>query len=79
MPLAVLRGTAAELPKSFALTDAMAMAPGMTISRAKNVVVEARISKSGNATPQAGDLRGTSTAVAPGANGVRIVIDQVVP
>ncbi len=78
MPLAVLRGTAAELPKSFALTDAMAMAPGMTISRAKNVVVEARISKSGNATPQPGDLRGTSTAVAPGANGVRIVIDQVV-
>jgi cytochrome c-type biogenesis protein CcmH len=79
MPLAVLRTTAAELPKSFALTDAMAMAPNMTISRAKNVVVEARISKSGNAIPQSGDLRGTSAPVQPGAAKVRIVIDQVVP
>ena len=79
MPLAVMRGTAAELPKSFALTDAMAMTPAMTISRAKTVVIEARISKSGNATPQPGDLRGASSVVKPGASGVRIVIDQVVP
>lgn len=79
MPLAVTRGTAAELPKSFSLTDSMAMTPSNTISRAKTVVVEARISKSGNATPQPGDLHGTSATVKPGANGVRIVIDQVVP
>ena len=79
MPLAVLRGTASELPKTFALTDAMAMTPNNTISRAKTVVVEARISKSGSATPQSGDLRGTTAAVRPGTGNVRIVIDQVVP
>ena len=31
MPLAILRGTAGELPKAFALTDAMAMMPAQTI------------------------------------------------
>ena len=79
MPLAILRGTAAELPKSFALTDAMAMTAAQTISLAKSVVVEARISKAGNAMAQSGDLRGTSLPIAPGASGVHIVIDQVVP
>ena len=79
MPLAVLRGSASELPKSFALTDAMAMTPNNTISRARTVVVEARTSKSGSATPQSGDLRGVSAPVPPGAGKVRVVIDQVVP
>ena len=79
MPLAILKGTASELPKSFKLTDANAMSPSQTISQAKSVVVEARISKSGNATPQSGDLRGVTAPMAPGADNVRIVIDQVVP
>jgi len=79
MPLAIMRGTASELPKAFALTDAMAMMPAQTISLAKSVVVEARISKAGNAVAQAGDLRGTSAPVAPGASNLRIVIDQIVP
>jgi cytochrome c-type biogenesis protein CcmH len=79
MPLAILRGTASELPKSFMLTDAMAMTPAQTISLAKSVVIEARISKAGNAVPQSGDLRGTSAPIQPGAANVRIVIDQVVP
>ncbi len=78
MPLAVMRGTAAELPKAFALTDAMAMTPANTISHAKTVVVEARISKSGNAIPQSGDLRGASAPVKPGTNKIRVVIDQIV-
>jgi len=79
MPLAILRGTAAELPKTFALTDAMAMTPAQTISLAKSVVVEARVSKAGNAMAQPGDLRGISAPMSPGATNVRIVIDQVVP
>ena len=79
MPLAILKGTASELPKSFTLTDANAMAPTQTISQAKSVVIEARISKSGNATPQSGDLRGVTAPMQPGADKVRIVIDQVVP
>ena len=78
MPLAVMRGTAAELPKAFALTDAMAMTPANTISHAKTVVVEARISKSGNAMPQSGDLRGASAPVEARHGQVRVVIDQIV-
>jgi cytochrome c-type biogenesis protein CcmH len=57
----------------------MAMMPAQTISLAKSVVVEARISKAGNAVAQAGDLRGISAPVAPGASNLRIVIDQIVP
>ena len=79
MPLAIMQGSAADLPKTFTLTDAMAMTPAATISQAKAVVVEARISKAGNAMPQSGDLRGTSAPLSPGATNVRIVIDQIIP
>jgi cytochrome c-type biogenesis protein CcmH len=57
----------------------MAMTPTQTISLAKSVVVEARISKAGNAAAQPGDLQGTSKPLSPGATNVRIVIDQVIP
>ena len=79
MPLAAMKITVAELPKAFTLTDAMAMSPAATISQAKTIVVEARVSKSGNAAPQSGDLAGSSKPVAAGARDVRIVIDRVVP
>jgi cytochrome c-type biogenesis protein CcmH len=79
MPLAIMQGSAADLPKSFTLTDAMAMTPAQTISMAKSVVIEARISKAGLAMAQSGDLQGTSKPLSPGATSVRIVIDQVVP
>lgn len=79
MPLAILRRTARELPLEFALDDSMAMAPGATISSAREVVVEARVSASGSATAASGDLSGVSAAVAPGASGLRITIDRVLP
>jgi cytochrome c-type biogenesis protein CcmH len=79
MPLAVIRGTAAELPRDFTLDDSLAMAPSMKISGAEAVRIEARISRSGNAQPQPGDLVGTSEVVKPGARGVKIIIDKVVP
>ena len=79
MPLAVIRGTAAELPREFTLDDSLAMAPTMKISGADAVRIEARISRSGNALPQSGDLVGVSDVVKPGARGLKIVIDKVVP
>jgi len=79
MPLAVLRIPAKELPRDFSLDDSMSMAAGMKLSAAPSVIVEARISKSGNALPQPGDLFGRSAPLKPGATGVRITIDQVVP
>ena len=67
------------MPKRFALDDTMAMSPAAKISGAQAVRVEARISRSGNATPQPGDLVGTSPVVKPGARDVGIVIDKVLP
>ena len=63
----------------FALDDSQAMAPAMKLSGAAAVRVEARISHSGNAIPQPGDLVGTSAVVKPGARDVKIVVDKVVP
>ena len=79
MPLAILRRTASELPLRFALDDSMAMAPTARISGAQAVRVEARISRSGNAMPQPGDLVGTSAVVKPGTRDIAIVVDKVLP
>ena len=53
---------ARDLPLDFALDDSMAMAPGAMLSRRAQVVVEARVSTSGNATPASGDLVGQQRA-----------------
>jgi cytochrome c-type biogenesis protein CcmH len=79
MPLAVVRTTAAEWPHTFRLDDSMAMTPTAKLSNANEVVIEARVSKTGNATPSPGDLKGASAAVKPGARDVLIVINDVVP
>ncbi len=79
MPLAVLRIPAKELPREFSLDDSMSMTPSVKLSTAPSVIVEARISKSGNALPQPGDLFGRAGPLKPGTSGIRITIDQVVP
>lgn len=63
IPLAVLRKQAKDLPISFVLNDGMAMTPAFKLSKFSDVVVGARISKSGNATPQPGDFTGTSEVI----------------
>jgi cytochrome c-type biogenesis protein CcmH len=78
MPLAVLRKRVSDLPLDFKLDDSMAMAPTAKISDHPRVIVVARISKSGEATPAAGDLAGQSAAVAPGASNVAVRISEVV-
>jgi len=77
MPLAILRLTANQLPMDFKLDDSLAMSPNARLSGAQKIVVEVRVSRSGNAMPAAGDLYGTSPVIAPGAHGLQIVIDQV--
>jgi cytochrome c-type biogenesis protein CcmH len=78
MPLAVLRKQVRDLPLAFALDDSMAMTPAMKLSGFPRVVVGARVSKSGNATPQPGDLHGAGPPVANDAEGVSVLIDSVV-
>jgi len=79
MPLAVMRFQVKDLPAKFHLDDSMAMSPAAKLSNYPDVVIGARVSKSANATPQAGDLQGTSKPVKVGATGVAVLIDQVVP
>lgn len=79
MPLAVVRAKAADLPLHFRLDDTMAMTPTMKLSGQKQVVVTARISKSGNALTQPGDLVGDSGPVTPGTANVAITIDGRAP
>ena len=79
MPLAVVKVRARDLPLDFALDDSMAMAPGLALSRFPRIVVTARVSRGGQPAPQPGDLQGSSGAVANNAQGVRVIIDTIVP
>lgn len=79
MPLAVQRARASDLPLEFKLDDSSAMTPQARLSSAAEVRIEARISRSGNATPGPGDLIGTGPVVKPGASKVEVVVDQVRP
>jgi cytochrome c-type biogenesis protein CcmH len=78
MPLAVLRTTVDKLPYAFTLDDGMAMAPNAKLSGHAKVVVVARISKSGNPTPQKGDIEGASAPVSPDSSGVKVAISKTV-
>lgn len=75
-PLAVLRKQVKDLPLNFVLDDSMAMTPDATLSGAPKVVVGARVSKSGSATPSAGDFEGVTEPVAPGATNLQIRINK---
>ncbi|MFN0038171.1 MAG: c-type cytochrome biogenesis protein CcmI [Burkholderiales bacterium] len=78
MPLAVVRIAARDLPYQFMLDDSMAMTPQMKLSGFEQVVVGARVSRTGTPTPSPGDLEGLSSTVAPGASGVNVLIDRTV-
>ena len=78
MPLAILRRQVKDLPLSFTLDDSSSMSPAARISAVKSVIVSARISKSGQATPAPGDLTGQSAAVDVGATGIAIEIREEV-
>lgn len=78
MPLALLRAKVKDLPLQFTLDDSLAMNPAAKLSDAKQVVVGARVSKSGQAMPQPGDLQGVSQPVPVGASGLSIEIREVV-
>lgn len=80
MPLAAVRLKASDLPATVELSDAQAMVPGMNLSKFPQVVVGARISRSGNAIAASGDLLGEVSPVTVSDQAVvELVIDSVVP
>ena len=80
MPLAVVRKQVKDLPLTITLDDSNAMSPALVLSSYAEVAVEARVSKSGDAIAQSGDLRGSSQPVKPGQEGqVDLMIDTVIP
>jgi hypothetical protein len=78
-PVAVIRRSVSAWPVAFTLDDSQSMMPGRTLSSAGKVIVEARISLSGQAMPAPGDLVGTSGEIDPAAHApLTIAIDHVV-
>lgn len=79
MPLAIQRKRAGDLPLKVDLNDSMAMQPNMHLSDFKQLKIVARISKTGNASTQAGDFIGATELTLPaGDQPVSILINQEV-
>ena len=76
-PLAVVRLRAGDLPAKFSLDDSLAMSPELKLSAFSEVTLLVRLSKSGNAVAQAGDLEAAPLTVKLGARDVMLVIDRV--
>jgi cytochrome c-type biogenesis protein CcmH len=77
MPLAIVRRTVADLPFDFTLDDSSAMSAQTRLSGASRVIVGARVSRSGSAMPQPGDLRGESGVIGVRGAAVALSIDAV--
>jgi cytochrome c-type biogenesis protein CcmH len=79
MPVAIVRATKKDLPFTFRLDDSTSMMPSRKLSDVETVVIVARLSKSGKAMPESGDLEGMSQPVKPGMEGITIIIDRERP
>jgi len=80
MPLAIMKTTVSQLPLNFTLDDSTAMTPERKLSTAGEVLIKVRVSKSGNAMPQPGDLTGASDGpVKVGTKGLKIEIKDQIP
>jgi cytochrome c-type biogenesis protein CcmH len=79
MPLALVRARVRDLPLAFRLDDGANMVPTRKISDHGEVIVSARVSKSGSATPQSGDLEAAAAPVKLGERALRLVIDRRLP
>lgn len=80
MPLAVLR-VPPEFPIQVTLDEGAAMIGGASMAQFEQVEVMARVSRSGMAMPESGDLEGEPIQVNPTAPGaeVSILIDRIRP
>ena len=78
LPIAVLRMPQAGFPAAFTLDESNLMDPSRRLSAIASLDLEARLSRSGNAMRQPGDLFGQIPGIRPGQSDLKIVIDRVV-
>lgn len=78
-PLAILRLQARDLPLDFVLDDSMSMSPQLKLSAFSQVIIGARITRSGQPLASSGDLQGQVGPIPVGTRNVDIRIDSVVP
>ena len=79
MPLAIVRTTVAALPFDFVLDDSQAMGPQSKLSSASEVVLKARISKTGQAMAQPGELGVSLGPIKNPSNQLSLVIRGPLP
>lgn len=79
MPLAIVRTTVGKLPYVYRLDDSTALVQNHKLTQASEVVLIARVSKTGDAKQQSGDLQGVREAIKPDGKTVDIEINQVMP
>lgn len=79
MPVAIITAKANAWPYQFTLSDSTNVMPGRKLSEMESVVVVARISASGQAGLQSGDLEGATPALRPGGPPVKIDINRIAP
>lgn len=77
MPVAVARLPLGQFPMAFTLDDRSVLSPDRPLAKFPELLVEARISASGQAMPQAGDLYGPAQTAKLGAVKIALEIDQV--
>lgn len=81
MPVAFTKYQGKDLPVKFRLDAQSQMGMGMkTLADVSEVIVGARVSRTGNFMPASGDLEGEADSkVAVGTQGVRVVITRQIP
>ncbi|RYD14728.1 MAG: c-type cytochrome biogenesis protein CcmI [Lysobacteraceae bacterium] len=80
MPLAIERLRASQLPLTVTLDDSKGMLPDMKLSMFPQVVIGARVSKSGDATPSSGDFEVLSAPIdVLRREPLKLAIDRIVP
>ena len=79
MPVSIVRASKKDLPFSFRLDDSTSPMPSRKLSDIDTVVIIARLSKSGKAMAESGDLEGMSQPIKPGTENITVVIDRERP
>lgn len=77
MPLAVMRIRMGDLPAKFVLNDSMAMRPDLKLSNFRQVMITAKVSKTGSALATDSNLRSTTKVVdLTHASEIHLILDR---